>query len=156
LARLGTYIPAPNNEEVDDYLEATVSVPSSFDARTQWSSCIHPIRDQGQCGSCWAFGSTEAFSDRFCIASSGKINVVLSPEDLVSCDTTDYGCSGGYLNMAWNYLQNTGAVLDSCFPYGATSGTAPSCQAKCSDGSAWKKYKCTSNSVVHPRTVAAI
>lgn len=58
--------------------------------------------------------------------------------------------------MAWNYLQNTGAVSDSCFPYGATSGTAPACQSKCSDGSAWKKYKCKSSSVVHPRTVDAI
>lgn len=55
------------------------SVPASFDSRDQWGSCVHPIRDQASCGSCWAFGATEALSDRFCIASNGAIDVVLSP-----------------------------------------------------------------------------
>lgn len=93
------------------------SVPASFDSRDQWGSCIHPIRDQASCGSCWAFGATEALSDRFCIASNGAIDVVLSPQDLVACDTTDYGCGGGYLDHAWAYMTNPGVVTDSCDPY---------------------------------------
>jgi len=117
---------------------------------------MHPIRDQGQCGSCWAFGSTEAFADRFTIASKGAVNVVFSPEDMVSCDKSDYGCQGGYINMAWSYLEKTGVVSEECFPYGASSGTAPACQAKCSNGAAFKKYKCKSGSVVHPTTPAGI
>lgn len=41
-------------------------LPESFDARTQWPNCptIQEIRDQGSCGSCWAFGAVEAMSDR--------------------------------------------------------------------------------------------
>ena len=58
----------------DDY-----DIPESFDAREEWPDCIHPIRNQGHCGSCWAFAGSEVLSDRFCIASYGKINVVLSP-----------------------------------------------------------------------------
>jgi Papain family cysteine protease len=78
--------------------------------------------DQQQCGSCRAFGATEAFSDRFSIKLGDNINVVLSPEDLISYDTNDYGYYGGYMGMAWEYLQDHGALSDSCFPYQAGSG----------------------------------
>jgi cathepsin B len=117
--------------------------PQDFDARTQWPNCIHPIRDQEQCGSCWAFGASESFSDKICIATNGAINVVLSAEDLVSCDTENYGCSGGYLAAAWDYISNVGLVADTCFPYSAGSGNAPACQTTCSDGSAWTVYTST-------------
>ena len=58
---------------------------------------IHPIRDQGGCGSCWAFSASEVLSDRLAIATQGKTNVVLSPMALVACDTEhDMGCNGGW------------------------------------------------------------
>lgn len=144
---LGTYIVPVNKAYPQGDL---VSTPTDFDARTQWPSYIHPIRDQQQCGSCWAFGSSEAFSDRIAIATNGKVNVVLSPEDLVSCDKTDYGCGGGYMENAWVYLQNYGIVTDSCFPYTAGPGTEAKCASSCVDGSAWKKYKC--GQIYNPHT----
>jgi len=94
------------------------TTPASFDPRTdKFSKCIHPIRDQQQCGSCWAFGATEALSDRFCI--NGK-DLILAPQDPVSCDSNNYGCDGGYLNYVWQYFTNTGVVTEACWPY--TSG----------------------------------
>lgn len=117
------------------------AIPTSFDARTQWPNCIHPIMNQQQCGSCWAFGASEALSDRFCIASKGSINVVLSPQTLVSCDKENYGCQGGYLDKAWNFLQNNGAASLDCMPYTSGSGTTGSCPQKCHDGSTPKFYK---------------
>jgi C1A family cysteine protease len=60
-------------------IDQNLVVPTAFDSRTQWGSCIHPIRNQNQCGSCWAFGATETLSDRFCIKTNGTTNVVLSP-----------------------------------------------------------------------------
>ncbi|EYB95951.1 hypothetical protein Y032_0154g2961 [Ancylostoma ceylanicum] len=65
-------------------------IPESFDARVQWPECpsIRNIRDQANCGSCWAFASTEAMSDRVCIASEGKRQVLLSADDLLSCCTS--------------------------------------------------------------------
>jgi cathepsin B len=95
-------------------------------------------------------------SDRVCIASGGKTDVVLSPQDMVSCDSWNQGCNGGILSWAWSYIANTGLVSDSCFPYTSQTGTAPKCAKTCSDGSAWKKYKCKKNSIVEARGVDAI
>jgi cathepsin B len=153
LKMLGTFIVPTNGvyKKVD-----VVSTPAEFDATKQWPTYVHAIRDQQQCGSCWAFGASESFSDRFAIASAGKVNVVLSPEDMVSCDSSDYGCGGGYMENAWQYLTNTGIVTDKCFPYTAGDGTEAPCATKCADGSAWTKYKCVANTIVNPQTVDEI
>jgi len=116
------------------------TIPAEFDARTQWPGLVHPIRDQQQCGSCWAFSASEVLSDRVAIAT-GKPSPVLSPEDMVSCDGGDNGCGGGMLNQAWKYLTNTGIVTDSCFPYTAGNGNAPKCEAKCVDSESFTKTK---------------
>ena len=124
--------------DMEDYFGA---VPTSFDARVQWPTLVHPIRDQQHCGSCWAFGASEAFSDRVAIATNGAVNLVLSPEQLVSCDILNLGCSGGILRLAWSYIAWYGLVSDTCFPYTAGNGTAASCQKTCADGSKWVAYK---------------
>jgi len=125
-------------------VKSVSSVPSSFDARTKWSTCIHPIRDQEKCGSCWAFSAAEVLSDRFCI--DGGKNIVLSPQDLVSCDHTNMGCSGGQLPATWEYLKSSGIVLDTCMPYTSGGGVSGTCPTTCTDGSAFTKYKAKSYS----------
>jgi len=120
------------NEETAQDLGFTAD--ESFDAREEWGTKVHTIRDQGQCGSCWAFGATEALSDRFAIENG--VEVVLSPQHLVSCDTNNFGCNGGYLNKAWEFMSKTGVASDECYPY--TSGTTKvdgECFSKCADGS---------------------
>merc|ERR1712232_132895 len=77
---------------------------------------------------------------RFAIATK-KASPVLSPEDMVSCDTGDSGCSGGRLASAWDYLQKSGIVTDTCFPYEAGSGNAPSCPNQCEDSENWDQSK---------------
>ena len=89
-AMLGTII----TDDEQHHVPALVSaVPISFDWRSVNPKCVHPIRDQGGCGSCWAHGASEAFSDRICIASRGKVNVIISPQELLSCG--EGGCKGG-------------------------------------------------------------
>jgi len=137
---LGT---ALNPEQVHPFLQdspSDVSLPTEFDARTQWPGLIHPIRNQMRCGSCWAFSASEVLSDRFSIASNSK-SPVLSVEDMVSCDKGDLGCHGGQLPKVWDYLTNTGIVTDSCFPYGAGDGTAPACPSRCQNSESFRKFK---------------
>jgi len=124
------------------------SVPAAFESYTQWSSLVHPIRDQAYCGSCWAFSASEAFSDRVAIAS-GKESPVLSPEDMVACDKLNFGCDGGYLNRAWLYIKHTGLVTDACMPYASGSGTEGPCLKKCADGSAFMKTKAHTIGAIH-------
>jgi len=125
--------------------DSNAVVPAEFDARARWPGLIHPIRDQQQCGSCWAFSAAEVLGDRVAIAS-GKASPVLSPEDMVSCDGGDMGCSGGRLPDAWSYLSSTGIVSDACFPYTAGGGTAPACSKKCVDGESWSSSKVKASS----------
>jgi cathepsin B len=121
------------------------STPTSFDSRTQWPGCIHPIRNQGQCGSCWAFGASEVLSDRFCISSDSKTNVILSPQALVSCDSSNQGCQGGDLQLAWQFLQGSGIPTDACVPYQDMTGATVPCPTQCQGGGAFTVYKAASS-----------
>lgn len=89
----------PNETYADQ--EILYYLPEEYDTRKIMKDCVHPIRDQQRCGSCWAFGSSEALSDRFCFASNKTVNIVLSPEHLVSCDHANFGCNGGWIGDAF-------------------------------------------------------
>jgi len=127
--------------------EVSQDLPDSFNSLTQWPECVHEIRDQGHCGSCWAHAASEVLSDRYCIASNKTVNVVLSPQEMVSCDYMDLGCSGGILTMSWVYLRMFGIATEQCKPYKSGDGSVPSCpwfEKTCEDGSTYKKYKASS------------
>jgi len=133
----------------DDDHSVAADLPTEFDSRKQWPECAFEVRNQQHCGSCWAFSGAETLSDRFCIASKGQIKVVLSPQDMVSCDTGDMGCQGGQLNKAWDYLEKSGIVADSCLPYVSGDGkTVPHCpHGTCTDSTLkYTKYRAVAKS----------
>ncbi|PSN37482.1 Cathepsin B [Blattella germanica] len=93
-------------------------LPENFDSREQWPDCptIKEIRDQGTCGSCWAFGAVEAMSDRVCIHSKGQNNFHFSAENLVSCCAScGLGCDGGDPAHAWRYWVKFGIVSGGAY-----------------------------------------
>lgn len=92
-------------------------LPVNFDAREAWPACettINHIRDQSNCGSCWAHGTTEAFNDRLCISTGGNFIELLSVSDTTGCCGTvacqSFGCNGGQIGTPWKWFSNTGVV----------------------------------------------
>jgi len=101
---------------------AGFTVPESFDSEENWPQCakvIGDIRDQSNCGCCWAFGGASAASDRLCIATNGTIAVPISAQDVCFCASYD-GCGGGYLDDTWEYVKS-GAVTGGQQDNGADS-----------------------------------
>jgi cathepsin B len=134
-----TYVPETKIVQTGDLS----ALPVSFNTKVNWPDCVLPVRDQGHCGSCWAHAASEVLSDRFCIQSAGKIKVDLSPQDMVSCDYLDLGCSGGIPMMSWTFLKYRGIVTESCKPYTSGDGSVERCHfftSDCKDGSKFTKY----------------
>lgn len=107
-------------------LELIGDLPDSFDPREKWPYCptLNEIRDQGQCGACWAFGAVETMTDRVCIYSNGTKHFHFSAQDLLTCDARNCGCGGGNPVQAWQVWVDVGLVsggnYDShqgCKPY---------------------------------------
>lgn len=126
--QLGTIMPneegyvAPIQTQIK-FSDINEDIPESFDARTAWPECagiIGHIRDQSNCGSCWAFGSTEAFNDRYCIATK-DYKTLFSPEDTNSCCSgvacgLSQGCNGGQPAGAWHWFTSKGVSSGGDYP----------------------------------------
>lgn len=112
---------------------SALTVPASFDWRaatgTYVGNYVTPIRDQGNCGSCWAFATTAALEAQVLMGSHAPgFDVNLSEQTLIACGSSG-DCGGGYVNYAADFVTNTGLPVESCYPYSATNGT---CSKACS------------------------
>ena len=105
-----------------------VDVPSAFDWRST-SNCVTPVKDQGQCGSCWSFSATGALEVVTC-HHNNNIQVSLSEQQLIDCDKTDAGCNGGVPASAFDYIQrNHGIDSEASYPY--VSGETGRAESRC-------------------------
>lgn len=101
--------------------QSVPSVPASFDWRSH--AALTPVRDQGGCGSCWAFATVGVLESDIAITDHTQVD--LSEQYLVSCNTFGWGCGGGFTahdfhdNLPGKNNNAPGAVLESSFPYAA-------------------------------------
>jgi C1A family cysteine protease len=97
-----------------------IKAPATFDWRSQGR--VTPVKNQGQCGSCWAFSATENIESVYHI--TGKHGIpTLSPQQMVDCDKDCYGCGGGWPFRAMAYVARQGGQdTEASYPYTARNG----------------------------------
>jgi len=111
-------------------------LPKEFDWRDKdGQNWVTPVRDQGGCGSCWAFGSIAQLESVKMIAEgTPDPDLDLSEQYIVSCDSINYGCSGGYMYPAYDFLRDTGTPDEECYRYLARDAdTGALCKDACLD-----------------------
>jgi len=109
-----------------------VNVPASVDWTTM--GVVTPVKNQGQCGSCWAFSTTGSMESDYAI--NGGALTSLSEQQLVDCSTSygNLGCDGGWYYYAWNYAAATGGLCtEAAYPYAGVD-------QQCKSSSCGKKY----------------
>jgi len=118
--------------EMVDFVPTTrvEDIPTDFDSAIAFPTCakiINDIRDQSNCGCCWAFAGAEAASDRMCIATKGAMNFPLSAQDVCFCGSFA-GCDGGQINTPWTHIKFKGVVTG-----GQYQGSGPFGKGMCQD-----------------------
>jgi len=140
---LGSYSGPLESFGCKSFSSQNYQVPESFDWRLE--GVVNPVRDQGQCGSCWAFATT-ANAESVWAISKGQL-LDLSEEFLVDCASGvgyyNMGCNGGNPDSSFKYMINHGQCTELSYPYKAgltkQSGTCQTCSpapvqfSSCSD-----------------------
>ena len=133
-----------DTEPASEEAELNLELPAQVDWRTK--GAVTPIKDQGQCGSCWAFSATGGIESAWIIAGHGMVS--LSEQQLVDCAQTygNHGCQGGFYRNAYNYvIANKGLTTESNYPYLAKDSTCNKSKASQVSASISSKYNVPAN-----------
>jgi len=132
-------MPTMNKETLPDLPLAEPVAPTQVKASFDWRSkgAITPVYNQQQCGSCWAFSATETIESYYFL--SGHPLTGLSMQQIVDCDTSCYGCNGGWTYLAFEYVEQAGGLTSlNQYPYTAQNGACQqSAHAKVAHVTSW-------------------
>lgn len=117
LKRLGGRLsPAPVGMSGERF-PAPLSLPAVLDWRNNGGDWISSVKDQGSCGSCWAFATTALLESMVKIGRRTSEDIDLSEQMLLSCSHAGDCVLGGYADRAAEYIRGTGIPNESCYPY---------------------------------------
>jgi len=112
----------PNTRMVERHTKQVIKggLPDEVDWRNK--GAVTPVKDQGQCGSCWSF-STTGVIEGFHFTQTGEL-LSFAEQQIVDCDrSTNQGCNGGWPYLAVQYAAQNGLELESDYPYTARDGS---------------------------------
>lgn len=121
----------PETEE--PVMDAAYTRPADeqLEDRVDWTEkgVVTEVKDQGQCGSCWAFSTTGALESGYALASGNLVR--LSEQQHVDCDGfPNLGCSGGQMKNALKWAMSHDSCSEESYPYVAKGGILSSCKSK--------------------------
>jgi cathepsin C len=121
-----------NNDPLSYSPQDEDPLPESWDWRNvSGVNYVSPPRDQGSCGSCYAMATIAAYESRIRIMTKNKEQVILSPQDVISCSHYNQKCKGGFPFLVGKHVNDFTLVPEDCFEYEA-SGFVP-CAKKCTN-----------------------
>jgi len=107
-------------------LHSSHSAPAPTTVDWRLKGAVTAVKNQAQCGSCWAFSTAEEIESQWFLA--GNELSTLSEQQIVSCDTVDAGCNGGDTITAYAYVQQAGGLeSESAYPYTSGGGDSGTC-----------------------------
>jgi cathepsin L len=123
--RLSKWVPSDSDNAI--FTGAGASPPATQDWRPQgW---VTPVKDQGQCGSCWSFSATGSLEGQYFNSTGQKNLVSFSEQQQVSCNNWCFGCNGGNADFAFHYwTKKYGAVTEASYAYTSGGGVSGTCQ----------------------------
>jgi len=106
----------------------TVELQETDAVTVDWrvNGAVNPVKNQAQCGSCWAFAATAAVESANYIKNKELLS--LSEQQVTSCDVACEGCGGGLASLAFQYLETAAQELEAEYPYTSGTGTTGSCK----------------------------
>jgi C1A family cysteine protease len=128
LGGLPELLPEPTEGAAAEAPESPVqaALPAACDWRDRNGNWVTAIRDQGSCGSCWAFALAGVLESLVKIVRNVHTDFDLSEQTMVGCSGAG-DCDGGYLSLGAEFLRKTGIPREECYPYSATDGSCRPC-----------------------------
>jgi len=138
IAKSGRFV--KDTTETPAFIHSAPTLRSSLATEIDWTTkgAVTPVKDQGQCGSCWSFSTTGAIEGAY--FNKNSVLESFSEQHLVDCDNLrhhfgrDHGCNGGLMDNAFSWVKKNGGICtEVAYPYiSGTTKTEGTCdESKC-------------------------